>query len=76
MVKREKIVKFLNKYLEIDLIKDRSMNGLQVEGKDNIEKIALGVSANEQLFIKAVDGCSSPTLAHWNSMHLWGIFLR
>jgi dinuclear metal center YbgI/SA1388 family protein len=70
MVKREKIVKFLNKYLEIDLIKDRSMNGLQVEGKDNIEKIALGVSANEQLFIKAVDAKADMLIVHHGMF--WG----
>lgn len=64
MVERDKIVKFLNEYLEIELVKDRSMNGLQVEGKDKIESIAVGVSANEQLFAKAVDANADMIIVH------------
>lgn len=70
MVEREKIVKFLNEYLEIGLVTDRAMNGLQVEGKENIENVVVGVSANEQLFAKAVDAKADMVIVHHGMF--WG----
>ncbi len=71
MADRKKIVKFLNEYLEIDLIKDSSMNGLQVEGKDKIDNVVVGVSANEQLFAKAAEAKADMIIVHhgmfWDS---------
>lgn len=53
MVKLNKIVKFLDKYLEVDRIKDDSWNGLQVEGKKEVRKIAVAVTAGVEVFEKA-----------------------
>lgn len=53
MVKRDEIVKFLNSYLEIEKFKDSGTNGLQVPGKGEVGKIALGVSASLELFQQA-----------------------
>jgi dinuclear metal center YbgI/SA1388 family protein len=50
MVAREDVVKFINEYLLIDGITDSSLNGLQVEGRARVRKIAFGVSANIELF--------------------------
>lgn len=50
MVQRDDLIKFLDNYLEAELVKDLAMNGLQIEGKAKIEKIALGVSASLELF--------------------------
>jgi len=47
------IVKFLDKYLKTNEIEDDSWNGLQVEGKSDIKKIALCVSAGVDVFKKA-----------------------
>jgi putative NIF3 family GTP cyclohydrolase 1 type 2 len=55
MVQRNEILKFINNYLEIELSKDRALNGLQVEGKEKVQNIAVGVSASKQLFEKAVE---------------------
>lgn len=48
MIKLNTIVRFLNKELKINKIKDSSRNGLQVKAKNNIKKIGF-----------AVDGCLS-----------------
>jgi dinuclear metal center YbgI/SA1388 family protein len=45
MVKKEKIVNFLNKYLKVDEYKDYAANGLQVDGKDDVKKIGFAVDA-------------------------------
>lgn len=47
------LINYLNKYLEINTIKDYAYNGLQVEGSQNITKIAYGVSASLSLFKEA-----------------------
>ncbi len=53
MPKRTEIVNFLDNYLKIAEIQDNSLNGLQVEGRDNIKKIALAVDACQYVFEKA-----------------------
>lgn len=58
MVYRDTLMVFLNKYFSpfAEKVK-RDMygaNGIQLEGKDEIKKIALGVSANMEFFEKAV----------------------
>ncbi len=54
-MKRSELTQYLNTYLRIDDFKDYSSNGLQVEGKDEINKIVTGVSANVELFEKAIE---------------------
>jgi dinuclear metal center YbgI/SA1388 family protein len=64
MAERDKIVKYLNEYLEVEDIKDSSMNGLQIEGKEHVNTIVVGVSANEQLFSKAVEEKAEMIIVH------------
>lgn len=44
------IINFLNNYLKISEIDDYSLNGLQVEGKKNIQKVITAVDASEEIF--------------------------
>jgi dinuclear metal center YbgI/SA1388 family protein len=53
MSKLNQLTRFLNKEFKIKKIPDHSKNGLQVKGKKNIRKIALGVDASLELFKKA-----------------------
>jgi len=53
MVEREKIIDFLDKYLEIDKWPDDPINGLSVSGQDNIERIITAVSPSLELFKRA-----------------------
>jgi dinuclear metal center YbgI/SA1388 family protein len=53
MVELKKLVEFLDNYLEIDKINDISWNGLQIEGKVEVKKIAFSVTAGVEVFEKA-----------------------
>ena len=52
MIKRVELVKYLDELLEIQLWEgiDSSLNGLQVEGVDEISSVALAVDGCEQTF--------------------------
>lgn len=51
---RDELVKFLNDYLKINDIEDNSWNGLQFEGKENVQKIASAVDAGIETFEMAI----------------------
>ena len=53
MAKLDKIVEFLDRYLEIDAIKDSSWNGLQYQGKTEVKKVVFAVDAGIETFKKA-----------------------
>ena len=42
--KRDDIVNFCKKYLDVSSFDDHCENGLQIEGADKVSKIILGVS--------------------------------
>ena len=50
---RDKLVEFLDEYLKVKEITDSSYNGLQVEGKNEIRKIAFAVDSGIEVFEKA-----------------------
>jgi dinuclear metal center YbgI/SA1388 family protein len=64
MADRNKIISFLDKYLDVRKIKDSSQNGLQVEGKKEIKKICFGVSISLELIKKAVKSQSDMIIVH------------
>lgn len=53
MQNRNELVSYLNDFLNVDKIEDSSYNGLQVEGKEEIQKIAFAVDAGIEVFEKA-----------------------
>lgn len=68
MVYRDTLLKFLNNYFSPFKEKSKkdiySPNGVQLEGKDEIKKIILGVSANLELFQKAVKKNADCIIVH------------
>jgi len=65
MIKRDKLIGFINKTLKVEPDKDPYLfNGLQVIGKNEVEKIALGVSPNLELFEKAADWGAEMIILH------------
>jgi dinuclear metal center YbgI/SA1388 family protein len=64
MVKRDQVIEYINNFLNTSEFDDLSMNGLQVEGKKNVEKIVLGVSVSERLFQAAVDENADMIIVH------------
>lgn len=60
----------LDSYLESEGVEDYCPNGLQVEGEKEIRKIISGVSASQELFMRAVEAGADGILVHhgilWN----------
>ncbi|MBQ4493628.1 MAG: Nif3-like dinuclear metal center hexameric protein [Elusimicrobiaceae bacterium] len=77
MVQRDTLIKDLNKYLEVAANPEH--NGLQVQGKPQINKIAFGVSATMALFKEAKDFGADMVIVHhglfWNNIQtITGVF--
>lgn len=52
-MKLEELTSWLNEYLKIAEIEDQSINGLQVEAKNEVEKIGVAVDARIKVFERA-----------------------
>jgi dinuclear metal center YbgI/SA1388 family protein len=59
-----KLTDFLDKTLKSKAIPDASQNGLQVEGRKEVKKIAFGVSASLELFKKAKKWGADTVIVH------------
>lgn len=70
MADRDKIVAFADSYLDSRNIKDNSLNGLQAEGRQEVKKIAFGVSASLECMRKA-SACGADMLIVHHGL-LWG----
>lgn len=71
MADLNKIVRFLDDYLKTSDIEDSSWNGLQVEGKEKVEKVAFAVDAGIETFERTVDEGTDMLVVHhglfWNN---------
>ena len=69
---RDEIVQFLNDYLQVENFKDYCPNGMQVIGRPEVERVALGVSANLECFRIASEGLANMLIVHhglfWENM--------
>ena len=54
-MKRDTLVNWLDEYLEIDAFDDISLNGLQLEGADEVNKVAFAVDSSLTTFEQAAD---------------------
>lgn len=74
MIKTDELVQYLNSYLKISEIPDVSKNGLQVQGKDEIVKIAFAVDACMDTFVEAFAQGAQMLIVHhgifWNEIEL------
>lgn len=70
MVTRESVITFLNEYLLAASVPDSSLNGLQVQGRQQVRKIVFGVSASMELFKKAKAAAADMIVVHHGL--LWG----
>jgi dinuclear metal center YbgI/SA1388 family protein len=64
MISLPKLEAYLQKTLGNAPIFDKAANDLQIKGKENIKKIILGVSANLELFKKAVTKKADAIIVH------------
>ncbi|MBN1865774.1 Nif3-like dinuclear metal center hexameric protein [Candidatus Sumerlaeota bacterium] len=71
MAERDKIIAFLDGYLETDKFQDHSPVGLQIEGRSEVRKVATGVSACVEIFRQAADWGADMIVVHhgmfWNN---------
>lgn len=64
MVKRKDILDYLEEVFSEIKINDYSYNGLQFEGAETINKIASGVDANNEFFLKAAQAGAQFAMVH------------
>lgn len=62
--KLNEILKSMNQWMDVDKVKDYCPNGLQVEGKEDVSKILLGVTACQALVDKAIEIDADLILVH------------
>lgn len=73
---RDELVSYLDGYLTIKEIKDISNNGLQVEGGDEVKKIAFGVDACLESFRRAQDAGAQMLITHHGLFWSQPVMLR
>jgi dinuclear metal center YbgI/SA1388 family protein len=71
-VDRRTLITYLDEYLDAARGRDYGPNGLQVEGKEEIRKVVTGVSACQELFVRAREAGADAVLVHhglfWDGM--------
>ena len=63
-MKLAELVAYCNHYLAVDEFKDYCPNGLQIEGKQEVQKIVCGVTACEALIERAIELDADALLVH------------
>lgn len=64
MATLQEITKFLDSFLEINLVKDLSWNGLQFQGSGEVDKIAFAVDSGIDVFEQAVKTGANMLIVH------------
>ncbi|MBW6440419.1 Nif3-like dinuclear metal center hexameric protein [Patescibacteria group bacterium] len=64
LVKRKSIIKYLNEYMKVGDFEDGCVNGLQIEGSENVSKIVTGVSVSQRLISSAVSKKAEMLIVH------------
>ncbi len=64
MALRHEIITYINEYLHISDFRDYGPQGLQVEGKETVNKIVTGVSASAEFFDKAAKRGADMIMVH------------
>ncbi|MCK9522755.1 MAG: Nif3-like dinuclear metal center hexameric protein [Proteobacteria bacterium] len=65
MVRRQDIVEFLDDLLDINDVSDHSVNGLQVQGGEEVRKVGLAVDAALSVYERAIaEGCQMLVVHH------------
>ena len=63
-MKRDELTRYLDQYLETDRFKDYCPNGLQVEGRAEVQRVVCGVTASQALVDAAVRRGADALLVH------------
>jgi dinuclear metal center YbgI/SA1388 family protein len=63
-MQRDQIIRFLDELLDVQSISDYGPQGLQVEGRPEVKKVAVGVSASAELFRLTIDAGADLLICH------------
>ncbi len=63
-MKRDELTRYLDNLLEAGRFRDYCPNGLQVEGRAEVERVVAGVSASQALLAAAVEVAADAVLVH------------
>jgi dinuclear metal center YbgI/SA1388 family protein len=63
-MQRAELDTYLDQYLDVAKFRDYCPNGLQVEGKDSVERIVTGVTASLALIERAIEARADAVLVH------------
>jgi len=63
-MKRNTLIKYLDEYLRVEEIEDKSQNGLQVEGPDEVTLVAFAVDGCQASFEEAVNKGAQLLIVH------------
>lgn len=69
MAERDTITSYLDELLPIGTMEDASWNGLQIEGKESVKTIVVGVTAGKELFTQAAKLDADYIVVHHG--HYW-----
>jgi len=61
---RDQLVAYLDDLLEVETLEDVAVNGLQVAGNQEVERLATAVSVSAELFTQAADWGAHAVLVH------------
>lgn len=61
---RDELTSWLDRYLQVDRYDDPSLNGLQVEGREEISRVAFAVSADRETIERAVREGADALIVH------------
>jgi dinuclear metal center YbgI/SA1388 family protein len=64
LMQRAELDAYLDQYLDVAKFRDYCPNGLQVEGRDRVERIVTGVTASLELIERALDARADALLVH------------
>ncbi|NLH11813.1 MAG: Nif3-like dinuclear metal center hexameric protein [Holophagae bacterium] len=61
---RDQLVAYLDDLLDVDEVSDVALNGLQVAGRSEVQRVATAVSASAELFVQAAAWGADAVLVH------------
>jgi dinuclear metal center YbgI/SA1388 family protein len=64
VAERDRIIEFLDEFLDVDGFDDYGPNGLQVPGAAEVELVVTGVSAQRELFTRAAEAGAQLVITH------------
>jgi len=67
---RDELVSFLNDYLQVSAYPDKSSNGLQIEGKEEVERVAFAVDTTLRTIERAAKADADMMIVHHGM--IWG----